>query len=1231
MKNGTKMISFLVSLCMLFVLAVPAFAGVAEELEVSCAVVRFEDGADVDALAAELEEMPGIRVRWIYDALLQGAAVEGTRAALAAVENRAEVLSVSLSRVWSRTDGEEDAGAVSNSLDVMRGEELAYDGDGMVVAVIDSGLYVGHETMQDYGIMDSPALNEEDIRAFTEDGGTDGRYISPKIPFAFDYSGNDRSVHTADHHGTHVAALAVGYAENEDGSVKFRGVAPAAQLLCMKVFPDAADAGASDADILKAMEDAYLLGADVVNLSLGTEGDLMEDNPMGGLYQEMILKLREAGIIVCCAAGNSGDALTDKEMPVAYPTADYTDYGTACIPAAYEGTVVVGAVNSQKQESGGGIVAGGEIIGYAKGVSDNEEEVLPDIDDLAGQELTYVMIGGVGTKSDFAGMDLTGCVAVVQRGEIYFAEKVNNAAEAGAVACLIYNNEPGAILPSVAGTTIPCALITQAAGEFLGELAEKGRGTLVIDPEVALTDTGEPLSMLEASSWGATSSLKLVPTLSAPGGVILSAISGGSDAYGYLSGTSMATPNASGGFAVVMQALSERGIADKKERADLAECLLMSTAQLVTDEEGTPLSPRRQGLGVIDLAAAVQSRAVIEDPVMELGDELGGLIRLSFTVRNLSEEELRFSVEPTVLTDAFGTLGDRAYNLLRPLDLTQYMTVSGEDTVTIKGGGRRTVSLTLRADPALLQVMKEFFGNGFFLEGYVTLIAAEGETLRAAFMGYHGDWEAAPVIEQVDFRTVMEALAEEEVESELLPELLGVNMWYNLVYLAGGTGGIEQQLMPGQNPVADVAPRDERIAMSMADSDAHAMAGYAFQIDLYTLRHAAHVIMVVSDKKTGEIYYVDDTPSLPRADFDELLGLPLNTGWFVWDGTDGSGEPLAEGTEVNVEFFAWTESDTAMQKAYAQRPCDMTRPDTYRWLVSGGYDSRREWAFPLTLDGTAPTVEAEWNEETGEVSLMVTESQFLAYVEVCTSSGETILTEFYEGDRRGESHELRFQLPDGVTDPTIYVTAADYASNTIGYRIELSASPEETRCAMAYFSDVEKGAWYHEAVDFVYENGLMDAWDIRTFEPELKAMRATVVEAIWRMAGAPEVTDVTLPFTDLNESDPYLDALRWAYGAEIVTGYSDTLFAGLAPVSRQQLAVMLYRAAQYTGETVQYDESVLDGFADSGDVADWAREAVIWAVGEGILSGDGAGNLVPKAATTRAQLARILMSIMDKN
>ncbi len=1228
MKNMARLLSLALSLLLALQFAAPAAALEVWDMAIYSAVVRFEDGANVDELCTELEKLPGVSVRWKYEALFPGAAVEGSEAALRLVEGCERVKSVSSSRTWALPLAVGDPAGTSNSLDVLNAEDIAYDGSGTVIAVIDSGTLVTHEVFRNSAVVTQPVISEEVVDTFAKNGGTEGRYISEKIPFIYDYSGEDRSVHTTDAHGTHVAALAAGCALNADGSVKFQGVAPAAQILAMKVFPDNASLGARDEDILKAIEDAYLLGADVVNLSLGTEGDFMEGDAIGALYQETIARLRAEGIIVCCAVGNAATAVTGKGDGVALPTTDYTDYGTPCVPAVYPGATAIAAVNAATREGGGGIVVGGKTFSYTKAVSENETEILPDLDDLSGKLLPYVVIGGLGAEEDFAGLDLTGCVALVRRGELYFSEKTNNAAAAGAVACLIYNNEDSNILPAVDKTTIPCAVISRETGEFMVKQAKNGRGMLNIEPNRNMVSTGDRLTMMAYSSWGATSDLRLVPKLTAPGGEILSAVTGGASQYAYMSGTSMATPNASGSFAVLLQALRERGIENRTVRAELAEDLLASTAAILTDEDGTYLSPRQQGAGVIDLGTALESPAVIRDPIIDLGDSKSGFFTISFEVENLSDAQRKFSVDASVLTDAVISDEKVVYSGLSPVDLTEWMTVSGADSVTVAAGGKRTVRLTLRIDSELRNSLAQVYTNGFFMEGYVTLTDEEGTSVHATFMGYCGDWSAAPVIEQGDFRDLLRGIAAGTLDEESVAAP-GVNMWYNLAYLDLERYGGDRQLMPGENPWLMVEPLDERNALSTADTEAMLGGGQLVSIAVYTLRNAAHIIMTVTDRSTGAIYKVTDMSNVVRSDIGAAMGLPLPSVYADWDGTDSSGRVLESGTAVDITFYAWMESDAAVQEAYGRSGCCVDTPNSYRWLTSGSYRKFAQWSFPMMLDGEPPVVAGASAAENG-VELTVKDNQFLAYAAVQDGEGNELAREAFAAERKGEEHVLT--LPGELPD-VVYLTLVDYAGNTMGYELR-TAQPgdwETGLCYSALFSDVRQGAWYHEAVDYVCENGLMDGTDPIRFEPDRMAMRATLLETLYRLAGEPVVADENLPFADVREHEWYYDAVRWAYLAGVADGYGETIFAPTAPIIRQQLAAMLYRAAKLGGEVTDYDDEILDSFADIADVSGWAREAMAWAVGEGIFTGDSAGKLNPRAAATRAELAQILMNILKDN
>ena len=172
------------------------------------------------------------------------------------------------------------------------------------------------------------------------------------------------------------------------------------------------------------------------------------------------------------------------------------------------------------------------------------------------------------------------------------------------------------------------------------------------------------------------------------------------------------------------------------------------------------------------------------------------------------------------------------------------------------------------------------------------------------------------------------------------------------------------------------------------------------------------------------------------------------------------------------------------------------------------------------------------------------------------------------------------------------------------------------------FADVQEGDWYVEDVAYVYEHGLMDGTAAYTFSPNGKATRAMVITILYRLEGEPTVTGDT-PFTDLVAGQYYLDAVAWASTNDIVNGVTSTTFAPNDPITREQMAAILYRYAQYKGMDTT-DRGNLGSFADGNTVSPYAVEAMAWANAEGLVSGTSATTLTPKGSATRAQVAVIL-------
>jgi hypothetical protein len=169
--------------------------------------------------------------------------------------------------------------------------------------------------------------------------------------------------------------------------------------------------------------------------------------------------------------------------------------------------------------------------------------------------------------------------------------------------------------------------------------------------------------------------------------------------------------------------------------------------------------------------------------------------------------------------------------------------------------------------------------------------------------------------------------------------------------------------------------------------------------------------------------------------------------------------------------------------------------------------------------------------------------------------------------------------------------------------------------------------WYHDATAYCQENKLIDAYDGGYFRPESPAERAVAVEALWRAAGKPEVSADTEAFPDVEEGASYAAAVSWAREQGIIMGVGEG-FAPDTPVTREMLAVMLYRCALVSGLDIA-EPAETDGFTDAGEIAAWASEAMAWAVGAGLLRGSAEGRLEPKRAATRAELAVLLLRFAE--
>ena len=179
------------------------------------------------------------------------------------------------------------------------------------------------------------------------------------------------------------------------------------------------------------------------------------------------------------------------------------------------------------------------------------------------------------------------------------------------------------------------------------------------------------------------------------------------------------------------------------------------------------------------------------------------------------------------------------------------------------------------------------------------------------------------------------------------------------------------------------------------------------------------------------------------------------------------------------------------------------------------------------------------------------------------------------------------------------------------------------------FSDVRPSDWYHDAVNYVCENGLMNGTSDTVFSPNATTSRGMIVTILYRLAGSPDLPESNwgYPYADVDAAAYYSAPVYWARMNNLVTGYSDTQFGSDDAITREQMATILYRYAEYLGlntDTGFIPNKYYD-FSDYQAVSRYASKAMNWCVNKGIVNGSD-GRLNPQGTASRAEVATILMN-----
>ena len=911
-----------------------------------------------------------------------------------------------------------------------------FTGEGMLVAILDTGVDMGHEVFK--AAPKSPSLTQEKLRTLLETYdfqvesiikgiSVSNLYYSAKIPFQFDYGDKDKDGNPGEKgsHGTHVASTAAGNVGVNDAVM---GVAPQAQIINMNVFKSSG--GASYSDILAALEDCILLGVDVANLSLGSDCGYIDYDSEDAFTKSLLdvfERTGESGVSLAVAAGNAynaayGDAFGGKAL------ASNPDYGLVSEPSTYGESLSVAAV-SNGMVKGPYVTVGGKNLAYQDSATISEDENAKPFRSLSARgSIEYVVVPNYGAEEDYAGLDLTGKIALVQRGGgMYYEQKERNAANAGAIGMLVYNNVPGMLYMSITDWRIPCAFISQAAGEYMKQQETK---TLSVAPADALVES-PTYGMADFSSWGATPELTLKPEITAPGAGIYAAVPGG---YESMDGTSMASPHVAGGMAIVQQALKARDASmSGADRKHMTDTLLMSTAHVIYDDNGVPYSPRKQGAGLMSINDAVNTRGYLsvtgmERPKLELKDDpaMKGVYTMNFTVHNTGSDTLYYDVTPLVLTDtteAYVNGNQQEFSTIsgssRLLPHT-FTTNCGNNRVSVAPGKTADVTVTVTVTDEGRTMLAQF-PNGGYVEGFVTLtqVAADGSSLTdpidlgVPFLAFYGDWTKAPIMDSTDYWETLDGSASQ------------AQAYMNTAFSSSSENTVDTYL--GDNNYTSVPYLADRNAISPNNDDfMDSLTG------IYTglLRNTKSLKYTITGAN-GQVYYSKDCEYVGKSiySYDYYRIVPAGVdaeydGIEPWYGTDAHNAKLPNNTKATVTIEA-----------------------TLPYGDGVGTNQKHSWSFPITIDTEEPHADnLKVTESEGRyyLSLDVSDNQYVAAVVFYNIKNSEMLygMQGFGEDKPGVTSHIKEYDITGFGE-TFGMIVHDYAGNSKVYTVRAPGNPDD--------------------------------------------------------------------------------------------------------------------------------------------------------------------------------------------